>query len=362
MDGMSNGMVYSLVFILDLTQNVAPTDPTHSVLPFKSSGTMDVDIAAPATVIISASVPPAEENAKSQQSDDSQNPQSLPSPPPEVFTARESGERVHGDETVNGQTAGASRPPTSGTSRHQSTASRPDSRQEGHSTAAVPSLNDLRAILAVQPQQNAEAGPSQLVPQAPPHPSKTTKSKERKDTKARLKEKRKLKQRAKAGKLPPQLRTDAPGSDSDDEYWVDGDDIPDHLLIEAVVQGELGKAWSDRGSATPIPDLPQRPPSPAEQFMVPIPPILPSASPPTVRPASPLLTRQRSASPPHSPPRVSNSQDRSSREDRIDPVESLKRGCPASCVHVHSQSPICVSDPNLLGCIYPVNRVPRTRH
>ena len=83
MDGMSNGMVYSLVFILDLTQNVAPTDPTHSVLPFKSSGTMDVDIAAPATVIISASVPPAEENAKSQQSDDSQNPQSLPSPPPD---------------------------------------------------------------------------------------------------------------------------------------------------------------------------------------------------------------------------------------------------------------------------------------
>ncbi len=298
---------------------------------------------------------------KSQQSsDDSQNPQSLPSPPPEVVTAREPGERGGDDEIMNGETPGPSCPLASRNSRNRSISSHPEPRQQGGSTDA-PSPNQPRPP-PVQHQQNAEAGPSQPVPRVLPRLSKTEQSKGRKKSKEQAKEKRRLKQLAKAGKLLPQPRTDAAGCDSDDEYWVDGDDIPDHLLIAAAEQGEMGKAWRDRGSATPVPEPPQRPHSPAKHSAIPIsaipisaipippisppvlPPISPPVLPPVVRSASPPPARQHSASPSHSQPPVPHSQGRSSSEDRIDPVESLKRGCPASCVRVHYRSPSYVSD------------------
>ncbi|KAI1794699.1 hypothetical protein LXA43DRAFT_1080747 [Ganoderma leucocontextum] len=291
---------------------------------------LDVDPSVSATIPASTAVPPTEDNTKSQQSsDDSQNPQSLPSPPPEVFTAREPGERGRGDETANGQTTGPGCPPASRDSRNRSASSRPESRQQGRSTAVPsPDSDEPRAVPTVQRQQNAEAGPSRPVPQAIPHLSKTVQSKERK----RSKEKRKLKQLAKAGKLQPQPPADAAGSDSDEEYWMAGGDIPDYLLIEAVEQGEIGRAWSNRGSAAPVPEPPQLPPSPAEHSTFPIPPISSRASPPAVPLESPPPARQHPASPPHSQPPVPNSQCRSSSKDApIDPVESLKRGCPALC-------------------------------
>ncbi|KAM5532336.1 hypothetical protein V8D89_014015 [Ganoderma adspersum] len=254
--------------------------PINGLVPSKSDGTMGVDSSVSAAVVVSTAMPPTDENGKSQQSsDDSQNPQSLPSPPPEVFTTRESGERGCGDEIVDGQAAGPTFPPTLC-----------HSNSRDHT---VPPPDEPHAAPIVQYQQNAEAGPSRPVPQAQPRPSKTALTKERK----KLKEKRRLKQLGKAGKLLPQPRADTAGSDSDAEYWMAGDKILDHLLVAAAEQGEMGKAWSDRG----------------------------------IRPRSPSPPHQHPASPPHSQPPVPNSQNRSSaEEDRIDPVESLKRGCPAS--------------------------------
>ena len=319
-----------------------PTAPINGLIPSKSDGTVDVDSSVPAAVAVSTVTPPADENGKSQQSsDESQNPQSLPSPPPEVFT-RESGEHGRGDETVNGQAAGPSFPPTlhNSNSRDQLTSSRPESRQQAHSTT-VPPPDKPRAAPIVQHQQNAEAGPSRPVPRAPHRPSKTAITKKRNATRQKGKEKRRLKQLEKAGKLLPQPRADAAGSDSDEEYWMAGDEIPDHLLVAAAEQGEMGKAWSDRGSATPVPEPLRRPPSPAKQSDIrisPPSPPPPPPPPPAVHPRSPSPPHQHPASPANSQPSLPNSQNQSStEEDRIDPVESLKRGCPASFVGVHSR-------------------------
>ena len=334
-----------------------PTAPINGLIPSKSDGTVDVDSSVPAAVAVSTVTPPADENGKSQQSsDESQNPQSLPSPPPEVFT-RESGEHGRGDETVNGQAAGPSFPPTlrNSNSWEQLTSSRPDSRQQAHSTTLPPPDKPCAAPI-VQHRQNAEAGPSRPVPRATHRPSKTAQSKERKkDKQAR----RRLKQLGKAGKLLPQPLANPAGSDSDSEYWMAGDDIPDHLLVEAAEQGETCKAWSDRGSVTPVPEPLRRPPSPAKHSAIRNSPASHPTSSPAVRPQSPSPPHQHPASLPHSQPSVPNSQNRSSAEDQIDPVESLKRGCLASFVGVHSRYLSCVPNGALvlffLGRIYPIN-------
>ncbi|PIL24317.1 hypothetical protein GSI_14070 [Ganoderma sinense ZZ0214-1] len=292
--------------------SVQPAAPTNGVVQSKSDDAMHMDPSASVDVVVSTPVPSTE------SSNGSQNPQSLPSPPPEVPTAREPGEGAPSDELPTGQ---PSCPPASRNSRNLST-SRPESRQQIRTTAAaVP--DDSRAPPTIQRQQNAEAGPSRPAPQVPPRPSKTVQSKARK-------EKRKLKQLAKSGKLLPQPRADAAGLDSDEEYWAGGDEIPDHLLVAAAEQGEMGKAWSDRGSATPVPEPPQRSPSTAQRSTIPIALVAPLA--PPVPPRSPPTANRDLVSPARSRPSVSNSQrPLSSQEERIDPVESLKQGCPASC-------------------------------
>ncbi|KAI0822761.1 hypothetical protein BC628DRAFT_1387561 [Trametes gibbosa] len=257
-----------------------PITSTTSMQVSPPSGPMVVDEVVRKDVALQLLAESPKEQTKSGDSQsDSQNPQSLPSPPPELIQVSDAGGQP--DKGSSGEL-------------EDQTCITTNSPAEG----CVPAVEDLslKTMIPCIAVEN-DARPAR------PDGRKTDKRSIRK------KDKRKLKQLEKAGRLKDDVTTKPPLShpttdvvevEGDEQYWDDDDALPDEIFIDDVIQQAMNVAEKvehddalvDRATASTV-------------------------DPSDGKPDTPL------------PQPIENDGDQA---NSVDPIESLKTGCTAGFV------------------------------
>ncbi|KAI8989789.1 hypothetical protein BD414DRAFT_522060 [Trametes punicea] len=230
-----------------LVNNPAPGQNV-SVAPLPSDDRMVADDTEPKRITGTSGALPVQEQAKSTASQsDSQNPQSLPSPPPELS---QSGGTVTQEDAVD-TTAG-----------RKSLASNVDATARISTPAASESKPEIAKpeIVPSDMQKDSTDGEQKHPPHDGTNHSKTGSSKGSK--KQRYNRQKKLKRLEKAGQQQASERSTGsstdirrPSADVDGEeyYWEDADTIPEDVLVypeQALANGNL-----ETPSADPVPKV-----------------------------------------------------------------------------------------------------------
>ncbi|KAI0362516.1 hypothetical protein OH77DRAFT_61120 [Trametes cingulata] len=259
--------------------------------PETSLDRMEVEDAGPARASTTPVVEATQEQAHAGNSQsDSQNPQSLPSPPPEV--GQDPSAEAH-------DTASDSPPSIQSAAIPLEAQNQPQSDLNGAAARAERKMSNESASHAKQELPIPEAGPSRLAPRL------------REGRKLTSKDRRKLKQLEKAAKLSNKASAETPVAepqrinediDGDEDYWNGADTLPEDALIEDTEQQQI-----PNGEGQP------RSPSSGPK------PVVANAS------VSPQPEPPDEAHP------AANGHTHENADDR-DPLESLKKGCVAGFV------------------------------
>lgn len=248
----------------------------------------------------------------SDSESDSQNPQSLPSPPPELTKVVGTDEQTMGLSTSDKEVVPA-----------------PEESPEGQ-----PPNGKTVAVAPMQERQESPVidGTSAVTsPPPPPLRARTGAGLSGNGRKLSSKDRRrKLKQLQKAGKLvdeaPPTKRSEAAADvDGEEHYWDEADTIPDDVLMD-----DPGQRQAAVEQVNSQPDKAER----------------------AVTPAHHLQVIQ-----PDEPPADGNGES-NVRECNGDPLESLRAGCTSGFVRLPSSYSLHDTHDAHIGHIYPIRSTP----